>query len=194
MSVHKRNSIGSVPISVFDVGSFHLLVWRVFVISGKHTTFRLPGPSTLSSHFIRIITKCDISNHKNLQEYGDDFIKARDKIDELGQPVPALLLLRTFLDGLDESYQSWKKRFLRRDVTKDITDSGVTTRKTVMPDAEQIIKGADGPRRQHGSISNHKVRQVTIRSKRGTEPPRKKSPEARVIRSLRIRLIPPNTS
>lgn len=101
-----------------------------------------PTAPTIYTFFslMRKTTKCDISNHKNPQEYGDEFIKARDKTNELGQPVPALPLLRTFLDGLDKSYQTWKKQFLRRDFTKDITDLGITTRKMVVPDVEQIIK------------------------------------------------------
>ncbi|MCJ1260452.1 hypothetical protein MMC22_000313, partial [Lobaria immixta] len=129
---------------------------------------------------MRIITKCDISNHKNLQEYGDEFIKASDKIDELGQPVPALLLLRTYLDGLDESYQSWKKQFLRRDVTKDITDSGVTTRKTVVPDAEQIIKELmdRDDNTSRSAITKSDQSRFGAREDRTTK---QKSPEARVI-------------
>lgn len=86
------------------------------------------------------ITKFEISNYKDLQEYGEEFIKARDKLIALGQPVPAVFLLYKFLDGLDESCQAWKNEFLSRDFAKDVTCSGVTTRKMVFPEVEEIIK------------------------------------------------------
>lgn len=88
----------------------------------------------------RAVSNCDISKHENLGEYGKDFIMTRDRLTELGQPLPAIFLLCSFLEGLDESFQSWKDEFIRRGFTVDVTDSGVTSSKMIVPEVEEVLK------------------------------------------------------
>ena len=67
---------------------------------------------TTYSLLYRQIFKCSIANHKTLQEYGEAVTKARNKLVELGNPLPELAVTCAFLDGLDTSYQAWKDMYL----------------------------------------------------------------------------------
>ena len=59
----------------------------------------------------RKISQCNISNHKFLKEYGEEETKARNKLVELGEPLPKIFVSYAFLDGLDSSYNTWKNMY-----------------------------------------------------------------------------------
>lgn len=92
--------------------------------------------STYSTLY-RVITKCHISHHKGLKEYGEVVTNARNKLKELKQPLPELLVTSCFLDGLDSKYSLWKDMFLRgyaQDSKK--TEGG----EMVVPTIEEVLK------------------------------------------------------
>ena len=59
----------------------------------------------------RKISRCNISNHKSLKEYGEEVTKARNKLVELGEALPEMFVSCAFLDGLDPSYNAWKDMY-----------------------------------------------------------------------------------
>lgn len=88
---------------------------------------------TSFSQLYRKINRCSISNHKPLKEYCDDFIKTRNKFQQLGHVIKSLHSVCAFLDGLDESYQGWKDQLFSyyiSNLTNAVTGIGQTT--TVM--------------------------------------------------------------
>lgn len=74
------------------------------LLKAEHNTQTI----TTFSHLYRKIHRRSISSHKSLKEYSEEFIKTRNKLQQLRQPVPSLQLVCAFLDGLDSSYQGWK--------------------------------------------------------------------------------------
>ena len=62
----------------------------------------------------RQIFRCSLSDHKSLKKYGEEVTNARNKLKELGIPLPELAVTCAFLDGLDGSYKNWKEQFLGR--------------------------------------------------------------------------------
>ena len=62
----------------------------------------------------RQIFRCTLSDHKSLKKYGEEVTKAKNKLIELGIPLPELAVTCAFLDGLDGSYKNWKEQFLGR--------------------------------------------------------------------------------
>ena len=87
----------------------------------------------------RKIFKCSLSNHKSLKEYGEEVTNARNKLKELGIPIPELGVTCAFLDGLDPSYQAWKDMFLGGYAQNPTT---IENGKEVMivPTIEEILK------------------------------------------------------
>ena len=67
--------------------------------------FDLHTVTTYSLLYCQIF-KCSIVNHKNLQEYGEAVIKAKNKLVKLKNPLPKLAVTCAFLDGLNTSYQA----------------------------------------------------------------------------------------
>lgn len=59
----------------------------------------------------RKISRCKISNHKSLQEYGEEVKMARNKLVGPGEPLPEMFVSCSFLDGLDLSYNAWKDMY-----------------------------------------------------------------------------------
>ena len=84
----------------------------------------------------RKILRCNISNHKSLKEYGEEVTKARNKLVELGEPLPEMFVSCAFLDGLDSSYNAWKDMFFSSysEAMKDKDG------KMVQPTVEEILK------------------------------------------------------
>ncbi|MCJ1427119.1 hypothetical protein MMC29_005022 [Sticta canariensis] len=86
----------------------------------------------------RQIFKCSLSDHKSLKKYGEEVTNARNKLIELGIPLPELAVTCAFLDGLDSSYKNWKEQFLGRyaenptKMEKEIKTMIVPTIKDVM--------------------------------------------------------------
>ena len=91
---------------------------------------------TTYSLLYRQIFKCSIADHKNLQEYGEAVTKARNKLVELGNPLPELAVTCAFLDGLDTSYQAWKDMYLGG-YSKDGVDRDG---KMIVPTIEEMLK------------------------------------------------------
>ena len=91
---------------------------------------------TTYSLLYRQIFKCSIANHKTLQEYGEAVTKARNKLVELGNPLPELAVTCAFLDGLDTSYQAWKNMYLGG-YSKDGVDKD---RKIIITTIEKMLK------------------------------------------------------
>ncbi|MCJ1466215.1 hypothetical protein MMC07_004834 [Pseudocyphellaria aurata] len=86
---------------------------------------------------VQTVTKCDIKNHRSLADYANAFLKARDALIELGQPIPPMFLICSFVEGLDDSFQPWKGEFFKRDFTME---SGVTRSKVILPEVEDILE------------------------------------------------------
>ena len=99
---------------------------------------------TTFSHLYRKIHRCGISSHKSLKEYSEEFIKTRNKLQQLGQPIPSLQLVCAFLDGLDSSYQGWKDQLFSHYIshpTQDMIDTKGNTY-TIMNilNMEELVK------------------------------------------------------
>ena len=101
-------------------------------------TYNTTTISTFSMLY-RKIFKCSLSNHKSLKEYGKKVINAKNKLKELGIPIPELGITCAFLDGLDASYQAWKDMFLGGYAQNPTT---IKNGKEVMivPTIEEILK------------------------------------------------------
>ncbi|MCJ1263342.1 hypothetical protein MMC22_003212 [Lobaria immixta] len=98
---------------------------------------------TTFSQLFRRIHKCSLADHKSLKEYGDKFIQTRNKLQQLNQPLSPLQLVCAFLDGLDESYQSWKDQLFSQYIskpTRQIVNKDQTVSIMNIPDIEEIIK------------------------------------------------------
>ena len=97
--------------------------------------FDSPTVTTYNFFYCQIF-KYSIANHKNLQEYGEAIIKARNKLVELGNPLTKLAVSCAFLDGLDISYQAWKDMYLGG-YSKDGVDKDG---KIIIPTMEKMLK------------------------------------------------------
>lgn len=84
----------------------------------------------------RKISRCNISNHKSLKEYGEEVTKAWDKLVELGEPLPEMFVTCSFLDGLDSSYNAWKDMYFSS-YNKTMKDKDGNM---VQPTVEEILK------------------------------------------------------
>lgn len=82
------------------------------------------------------IFKCNVTNHKILQEYGKLITKVKNKLEELKNPLPKLAIIYVFLNDLDISYQIWKNIYLW-DYTKDSIDKD---EKIIIPIMKKIVK------------------------------------------------------
>ena len=82
------------------------------------------------------ISRCNISNHKSLKEYGEKVTKAQNKLVELGEALPEMFVFCAFLDGLDSSYNAWKNMFFLS-YYKAIKNKD---EKMVQPTIEEILK------------------------------------------------------
>ena len=91
---------------------------------------------TTYSLLYRQIFKCNIADHKNLQEYGEAVTKARNKLLKLGNPLPELAVTCAFLDGLDTSYQAWKDMYLGGYSKNGVDRDG----KRIVPTIEEMLK------------------------------------------------------
>ena len=99
---------------------------------------------TTFSQLYRKIDRCSITNHKSLKEYYDEFIKTRNKLQQLGHPIDTLHLVCAFLGGLDESYQGWKDQlfsyYISNATQTVVTSTGQTQTVMNIPIIEEIIK------------------------------------------------------
>lgn len=94
---------------------------------------------TTFSMLYRKVFKCSLSNHKSLKEYGEEVTNARNKLKELGIPIPELGVTCAFLDGLDPSYQAWKDMFLGGyGKNPTTTENGKVV--MIVPTIEQVLK------------------------------------------------------
>jgi hypothetical protein len=53
----------------------------------------------------RKIFRCFLINHKNIKEYDDEIVRARNKLKKLDESVNELMITYSFLDNLNSSYQ-----------------------------------------------------------------------------------------
>ena len=84
----------------------------------------------------RKISRCNISKHKSLKEYGEEVTKARNKLFQLGEPLLEMFVSCAFLDGLDSSYNAWKDMYFSS-YSKTMKDKDG---KMVQPTVEEILK------------------------------------------------------
>ena len=64
------------------------------------------------SGLYRKISRCNMSNHKSLKEYREEVTKAQNKLVELVELLPEILVSYVFLDALDSLYNAWKDMYL----------------------------------------------------------------------------------
>ena len=93
--------------------------------------------STLGTLY-RQIFKCNLSDHKSLKKYGEEVTNARNKLIELGIPLPELVVTCAFLDGLDGSYKNWKEQFLGR-YAENPTRMEKGVRVIIVPTIEDVM-------------------------------------------------------
>lgn len=91
---------------------------------------------TTYSLFYCQIFKCNIANHKTLQEYSGSDTKARNKLVELENSLSELAVIFAFLNGFDISYQAWKDMYLKSYSKNGVDKNG----KIIIPRIEEIFK------------------------------------------------------
>lgn len=55
----------------------------------------------------RTITRSNLSDHKNVAEYGEAITKARTKLQEMGHKIEDWMITTSFIHGLGDSYEDF---------------------------------------------------------------------------------------
>ncbi|MCJ1428807.1 hypothetical protein MMC29_006718 [Sticta canariensis] len=124
------SALSLIELKIDDTATEQYLLLKATYNTTTITTF---------SMLYRKIFKCSLSNHKSLKEYGEEVTNARNKLKELGIPIPELGVTCAFLDGLDPSYQAWKDMFLGGYAKNPTTtENGKVV--MIVPTIEEVLK------------------------------------------------------
>jgi hypothetical protein len=100
--------IDSSSLSIIEMNSDKIAIELYNLFKAEYNTLTLITFNIL----YRKIFRCFLISHKSLREYFDDVVRARNKLRELDDLMSEMIVISSFLNELNSSYNDWKNVYM----------------------------------------------------------------------------------